>query len=498
MMPFLAFILEAGCSLALFYAVYRIFLRRETYFHLNRLFLVSGLILSFLIPAFPVASPFKTLAAATVIDPAASPLSPAPAFSPAIWLEVVYLAGVLLFLLRLGGHLAKLGLVVRRRGVRRFHGLKIVAVEQEFSPFSFLRLVFVNQGSAGASNLRRILAHERVHIAQFHSLDVLLMEIVLSLQWFNPFVWPYKKALQETHEYLADAGVIAQGFSSVNYRRLMFEQHVGARLFEFGNDFKQSQIKRRISMLSKIPSSRAARLKLLLALPLTLALVLAFAEPRAVAGPSGPQEKAVSSDSAVKAKIAQAVEEYAKLSTLTADLKKKLESTVDETVGNELKKKLEFVFQKRIELAAFLKKAGALPAGGEESAADLLKKLQEKQADAESQLEKTTDAAKKAELESLIRKIQQKRAEVAAAAKSGDPSIPKPEITLEKLKLMEDELTAKETDVRTQLGKIDDAQKKAELEEMLKKIAHKKENVKAKIEEAKAHLKDGAPQTTVR
>jgi hypothetical protein len=252
MTPFLSYILQASIALAVLYGIYEILLKRETFFQINRIYLVSSLLLAFLIPAFPVVSPFRTAAGGPAFV-LAEELSPAGAaslgFGLVDLLPYLYWAGVMVFLFRFGFQLARLARVIRRNGIRRIGGVKVVTVDREFPPFSFLGIIFLGQGLDRNGNLRRILAHEGVHIHQLHTFDVLLMEIVLSLQWFNPFVWPYKKALQATHEYLADAGVIAQGFSSVRYQLLMFEQHIGASLFELGNNFKRSQITRRIMML---------------------------------------------------------------------------------------------------------------------------------------------------------------------------------------------------------------------------------------------------------
>ena len=146
MSALLTYMLRAGLGLAAFFVLYAVFLRGETHFRLNRLVLVGGLLLSFLIPAFPVASPFRVAAAEGPSLPWLPAAVAAPSIGLADILAAVYAAGVLLFLARFGGHLLRLGLVVRRRGVRRFHGLRIVTVEREFSPFSFLGLVFVNIG----------------------------------------------------------------------------------------------------------------------------------------------------------------------------------------------------------------------------------------------------------------------------------------------------------------------------------------------------------------
>ena len=412
MKPFLIYILQSGLCLAVFYSVYELFLKRETYFQLNRIFLVSGLLLSFLIPAFPIASPFKTTAAPPAVDFASIPSASARGFRSPDFLYVLYGIGVLVFLLRFGLQLAKLRRVVRTHGIRRLCGAKIVAVDRLFPPFSFLDVIFINQGPSIDANLRRILAHEQVHIRQHHTLDVLLMEIVLSLQWFNPFVWRYKKALQETHEYLADSGVIAQGFSSVKYQLLMFEQHVGASLFEFGNNFKKSQIKRRIMMLSKIESPEVAKLKLLLALPMVIALVLIFAEPRVAARTSAFLEKSGPDDPA-QAKITEVKEEFDKLIAVEQDLRRTLETAQDETTKKELANKIETIIQKRQQLAAS-HNANFIPSPHELEV--IFKELKEKEGVLLAELEKTTDESKKTELMKTLKNIEQYRALLKYAA----------------------------------------------------------------------------------
>jgi hypothetical protein len=268
----MSYLLETAFALALFYGAYWLFLKKETYFRLNRVYLVSALLLSFILPAIRLTSPFRT---APATEEFVGPVLAAPPSSSIGWTDVllgIYLIGALALLLRFGAHLVRLAVIIRRCGVRRADGFKVVVVPEDFSPFSFLGYLFINVDSLAEADLRRILVHERVHIRELHSFDVLLMELVIAFQWFNPFVWPYKKSLQETHEFLADAGVIAQGFSPVNYKLLLFEQHVGAKLFEFANNFKQSQIKRRILMLSRIQSRGAAKLKILLAIPLAVVL----------------------------------------------------------------------------------------------------------------------------------------------------------------------------------------------------------------------------------
>lgn len=463
MSDFLRHVLESGVCLTVFYAIYWVFLKKETYFRLNRFYLVSSLFFSFIIPALNIPSPFLIAPAAPQNFHAGGGIAiPVRSGGTEKILLAVYAAGVLLFLARFILHLTNLYAVVRRNGIRHENNVSLVSVDKDFSPFSFLNFVFINDRCLTAGSLQRILAHERVHIHQYHSLDILLMELVIILQWFNPFVWPYKKSLQETHEYLADDGVIAQGFSVAMYQLLVFEQHVGAKLFEFANNFKQSQIKRRLTMMSKIKSRNTAKLKLLLILPLASFLVLAFANPRAVskvdnAAVSAPQENAPQSqeDQLRKQKIAQAHEELKMLKDKELKLREKLAAVEDPEKKKELKMNLSQVLEKQQRLEQFLVTAGVPQEPGGMGLKAEFKMLQEKEISIRAELEKADDPAKQADLKATLAKL-------------------KKEYLI---------LKAKEGDIRAALEKTADPQKKAELEDTLKKVLQKQAMLKEKAKE---------------
>jgi len=492
MSDLLRYALESGVCLAFFYAVYWLFLKNETYFFLNRFYLVSGLLVSFVIPGLKITSPFVSARVSSVpVSFAQMPAVPIRPFGWADLLLVVYLAGVVLFLIRFVFDLVKLRSVVRRCGWRNYQDCKIVSVDREFAPFSFLNIVFLNEGAVSPDDLERILAHERVHIQQGHSLDVLLMELVITLQWFNPFVWPYKKSLQETHEYLADGGVIAQGFSAARYKLLVFEQHVGAQLFEFANNFKQSQIKRRLTMMSKIKSRNAARLKLLVVLPLASFLVLAFAEPRpasSIGQPAVPilQETAGQGqeEQVKKEKLAQAEDELQLLKEKEMILREKLKATVDQEVQKELKMKLEAVLHKQQEIQTMLGYGGGAPGLPDENSLKAeSKKLEQAELKIRDVLAKTDDPEKKAELKKELEQVLQKQAQVKTMLAAGSGSV---EPSIEELKKEFAMLDQKAADVRAKLEKTQDAEQKAELENLLKKIAAKQEMLKTQAMKIKA------------
>jgi len=499
MSDFLLYALESAACLALFYAAYRFFLKNETYFLLNRFYLISGLLLSFIIPGFKVTSPF--LRARAFSNPVGLISTPDIASRVFGWPDVLlalYAAGALVFLARFALHLIKLHSVLKKSGWRAWRDCRVVSVDGEFTPFSFLNVVFLNERAVSADNLERILAHERVHIHQLHSLDVLLMELVITLQWFNPFVWPYKKSLQETHEYLADHGVIAQGFSAARYKLLVFEQHVGAQLFELTHSFKQSQIKRRLTMMSKVKSGNAAKLKLFIVLPLASFLVLAFAEPKP-ARSSGPAAVPVLQETAghgqeeeiKKEKAAQAEMELQKLKENEIVLREKLKAAVDQEVQKELKMKLEAVLHKQQEIQTMLGTGGGAPGVPDENTLKAeYKKLEDDQLKIRDILAKTDDPEKRVELEKKLEQVLEKQAQVKTMLTGGTASV---EPSIEELKKEYTMLDQKAADVRAKLEKTQDAEQKAELENLLKKIATKQEMIKAqamKIKAAQEQKKD--------
>lgn len=238
-------------------------------------------------------------------------------------------------------------------------------------------------------------------------------------------------------------------------------------------------------MMSKIKSKNAARLKVLLALPLAMFLVLAFADPRPVSrtgGPTGlaPQEK-------VDPKIQQAVSDLEVLREKEAKLLEKLDSAPTPEAKQELKKQLETVLKKQQEIQTYLSEAGhpivfkkKAPAGGPDLDVEY-RKIQEEEAIIREKIKTTTDAAVKAELEAVLANTMAKEAQIKALEAAGGARD-----QMEKLKQEYTLLEQKKQDVRAMLEKTEDPQKKAELEDMLKKITQKQEQIKVAAEAFKA------------
>ena len=348
------YLIESGVCLALFYIVYWAFLKKETFFFVNRFFLLFSIPISFFIPLLKIPSPFP--ARPSIEKTYVAGLSgETPIQYPGTIdvLGLIFLVGAGLFLLRFLYKLVQLFLLIKKYGFQKFNGVNVVFLDKNSAPFSFFNFLFVNRSDISEPDFSRIISHELVHIKQYHSIDLILMELLTIFQWFNPFVWPYKKSLKETHEYLADNAVIAQGCSKAKYQVLIFEQHVGMKLFEFANNFNHSQIKRRITMMEKIKSRGRAKFKVLLILPIIALLVLAFAESRPAKAPAGKDsvDKALLSQDDPKVTAQTEEEKKAEEHKMQKEfmekerkLKEALEKTEDPEKREAIKKKLEELY----------------------------------------------------------------------------------------------------------------------------------------------------------
>lgn len=126
---------------------------------------------------------------------------------------------------------------------------------------------------------QEILLHEVMHLRSWHTLDLLWIQLLLILFWFNPAMWLLKRELQEVHEFEADDGVINNGIDATRYQLLLVKKAVGTRLYSMANGFNHSKLKNRITMMLKERTNGWARLKLLLFVPVMAGTFYAFARP---------------------------------------------------------------------------------------------------------------------------------------------------------------------------------------------------------------------------
>ncbi|NPA35383.1 MAG: M56 family metallopeptidase [Chlorobi bacterium] len=284
------FLFESGVSIALLTTVYLFFLRRETFFKQNRIFLITTILFSLLLPFFklPVPSqqmpvmlpevtvaPYTDIVGSFMVYGGILSDSFSRVVSATSILGYVYLTGALLFFAIFLTRVVQILMLIRKGGVEEKDGYKQVVLEGSFSPFSFLNYVFVSKGDENDANTKKMLLHELEHIRQGHTVDVIILEILTVFQWFNPFLWLLKRMVRENHEFLADRAVLSKGVNRGVYKQLLLHQHVG-RQYVISNSFNYSLIKNRMKMMSKMQSSKLAGLKYIFGVATIFTLLITF------------------------------------------------------------------------------------------------------------------------------------------------------------------------------------------------------------------------------
>jgi TonB family protein len=278
-----AYLLQSSVSLAVLYIVYWLFLRRETFFPLNRIYIISSTFLALLIPFFRFdLNAFESARSAVVL---LDPILIRPDqignmderyFNLYDIAVIIYLAGAIILLGRLIFQAAQIYILVKRHGISRETGLNIIHIDKEFSSFSFFNLIFLADHYDNKRELKAVLDHEVVHIRQMHSLDILFIEFLKVILWFNPFAWFMGRSMKTIHEFLADEGVLQGGYDRNDYQHLLLSQVSGFRVSGLYNNFNFSLIKKRIIMTTKSRSAAIAKSKILFAIPAITAVILYF------------------------------------------------------------------------------------------------------------------------------------------------------------------------------------------------------------------------------
>ncbi|MGM9478674.1 M56 family metallopeptidase [Pedobacter sp. GSP4] len=283
MMSWLYYLLEANLYLILFYGFYRLFLYRETFYGLNRTYLLSTSILAFVLPFFqlgflkaPVVDELAIQPLPTLNEVVVAPYVPLTADQPSIFTTdhlviALYVLVTLAFLVKMFFSLAKIISMLKLPSVYLDKGVKLIDLKGSKIAFSFFNLLFLDPHLPEKNT---ILKHELVHIKQKHSLDVMLFEMIQVINWFNPIVYLLKQDIKLIHEYLADEETTKQDIEKYDYAMFLIQNSTGVQNLTLTNQiFSSSVLKKRITMLNQEKSATWARLKLLLVVPVTAGIL---------------------------------------------------------------------------------------------------------------------------------------------------------------------------------------------------------------------------------
>ncbi|WP_343913159.1 M56 family metallopeptidase [Aquimarina litoralis] len=280
MEAFLFYLLKSSIILSLFYAVYFFLLRKDTFFSANRHFLIAGVLGAILLPFLEFTqikfieqpnfhfieysndTPAQVAATSSILD----------------WwsvLLVIYLVTTSILLVRFAIQLFSLRKILNKSRNCQDEGFSFVKTKEDIAPFSFFKYIIFNPLLHDSKELEMILKHEKIHAAQYHSIDILLINLFVIFQWMNPLSWLYKKSLQQNLEFIADQEA-TRDLSSIKDYQLTLVKVSATNYSSITNNFYQSLIKKRIVMLNKKESNHRNLWKTTIILPLLSLFLWSF------------------------------------------------------------------------------------------------------------------------------------------------------------------------------------------------------------------------------
>ena len=329
MTTFFLYLVKSALCLMLFYPFYMVLLSRETFHRFNRLALLSILLASAVIPACRITTeepmllselyqrwehwltgqedtPTTTfemgwadmeLATSTVVESDMQQLEPTFSLGDFLsqhWgdlLFAIYLLGIGFLLIRHGVSLVRLFRLLQKGKILLLKDGNRLCLHPHtgVAPFSWMKYIVISDADYH-ENGHQIVTHELAHINNRHSWDLLLVEVCVLAQWFNPAAWLLRQELQNIHEYEADETVLSHGINAKEYQLLIIKKAVGARLYSLANSLNHSSLKKRLTMMMKEKSHPWARLKYLYVLPLAAISMVAFAHTEAANNSNGISE----------------------------------------------------------------------------------------------------------------------------------------------------------------------------------------------------------------
>lgn len=288
------FLLKASTCIALFYAGYLLFFRNDTNFKIQRAFLLSSMAFSFLIPFNPYslrtysaneqnyaidqthAAVFKseTTAVNDEVRETQKPASVIQTIKPLdllVILKWLYLTVAILLISRILFGLYKLLYLLYHAQKSETEGTTLYLSPKIDGSTNLFGFIFLHPALLHDPKHSQIILHENIHASQYHSIDILLVELLAAAMWFNPVVWLMRRSLQQIHEYLADDGVLRSGVNRLEYQELLIN-HIAEDSLVLSSGFNSS-IKKRFIMMTKTNANNQTKSKLLTLLPLIAILI---------------------------------------------------------------------------------------------------------------------------------------------------------------------------------------------------------------------------------
>lgn len=283
---FVIYSVKVSMCLVMFYVFYKLLLSRTTLHAFNRFMILALVLVSLMLPFIhltvekPVVEGTVTIDQLLLMAMVVEQEQPEFHFSAISVIVLIYIIGVVGFFIKMlisyfGIHriMKKASKVVDEDGVRIF------VVDDDIAPFSWFGNIVISAADY-SNNRNAIITHEKAHVQKWHSVDIMLCNLLTVVQWFNPAAWLMKAELQNVHEFEADEAVLRSGINAMDYQLLLVRKAVGDRLFAIANNLNKDSLKKRIAMMKTKKTNRWASMKALVVLPLAAVAVVAFATPK--------------------------------------------------------------------------------------------------------------------------------------------------------------------------------------------------------------------------
>jgi len=297
-------LIKVSAGTTLFYFCYLLFFRKDTFYLRNRIFLILTLVLPLIVPAIKIPvirdivvpevqiNPFDNINYSQNVYASTIP-GPVNSFDYNSILLLIYFSVTAFLLLRIVISLITTYRIIKKGTSNGRQFPKVVVTESKLPPFSFFPYAVIPVEDYESGNYTDILDHEFAHIRQGHTFDLLLSELIISFQWFNPFVWFIKGSVVLNHEYLADFVSLKNNKSIKEYQYRLLNLQTGLKNISLAHSFN-SLIKNRIIMINKKPSPKFAALKNILILPVAAFVTYAFATPDYHSSVAGSKDNSMS------------------------------------------------------------------------------------------------------------------------------------------------------------------------------------------------------------
>jgi len=277
------YLLKSVTWLTGFLIVFILFLKNERYFTLNRIYLITGILASVLLPFITIRYVVELPVISNVIPAVQDNVvvknsGNTWANLTVMLIFLLYISGIMLVIYRAYSQNRHILKTIRKTGNSNGDPVKLIRTADYASSFSYFSYIFINP-SVSDDETREIMNHELVHVKQMHWIDLVLARVLCTIQWFNPLVWIYIRYIRQNHEYLADEVALQLTSNPAVYRAALLNQTIGMHVTGLANSFNESLTKKRFNMMKKIISSPYRKLKFFLVLPVSAIILYVFATP---------------------------------------------------------------------------------------------------------------------------------------------------------------------------------------------------------------------------